>query len=553
MTEKDLGALLEALIRLPTEQQWVEYKMNKGSISNELIGEYISSISNGATLANKPFGYMVWGIEDGTHQVKGTNFLFSKAKQGNQDLELWLRSLLQPKINFEVFEFKYSEKPITLLRIPSARGEPTQFQKKPFIRVGSHKTDLRNFPDYTRIIYNSLNDWSSSIIKKATISDLDEEAIELAREKFKEKNSRSSFAGEINRWDDTKFLDKAKITINGKITNTAIILLGKEQSSHYLSPAIAEVTWKLETEEKAYEHFGPPMLLSTTRLLQSIRNVKYKFFPDNELLATTVNKYDTRSILEALHNCIAHQDYSLNSRVIVMEKIDRLIFYNAGSFYEGSPEDYSYGEKTPERYRNPWLAQAMVNLGMIDRLGYGVHTIYTSQRNRFFPLPDYALSEPQKVTLQMYGHAIDENYSKLLIEQKDLSLSKVVLLDRVQKKLPITDEAATLLKREYLIEGRKPNYFVTASVAAATDNKASYIRNKAFDDGHYKKMIEAFIDKYGSATRRDIEELILDKLSTALSEKQKRNKVGNLITALRTKGIIENRGSFAKPVWFKRV
>jgi len=123
----------------------------------------------------------------------------------------------------------------------------------------------------------------------------------------------------------------------------------------------------------------------------------------------------------------------------------------------------------------------MVNLGMIDRLGYGIHTMYIAQRNRYFPLPDYLLSESQKVVLQLYGHSIDENYSKLLIERKDLPLSEVLLLDRVQKKLPITDSAASLLKKEKLLEGRKPNYFVAASVAAATDDKAAYSKNKAFD------------------------------------------------------------------------
>lgn len=553
MTEKDLQTLLEELCLLPEEQQWVEFKLNKGSISNEEIGEYISAISNGATIANKPFGYMVWGVEDQTQIIKGTNFRFANAKQGSQDLELWIRNLLYPKINFEIFEFDYQGKHIVLLRIPSAKGEPTHFQKRACIRIGSNKTDLRNFPQYIRIIYNSLEDWSAKIIGNATINDLDIEALKMAREKFKEKNTKTSLADQIDNWDDITFLDKSKVTINGKITNTAIILLGKEESSHFLLPAIAQITWKLETEEKGYEHFGPPLLLNTTKVLQRIRNIKYRFFPDNELLATTVNKYETRVILEALHNCIAHEDYSQHSRIIVAEKLDRLIFSNAGSFFEGNPEDYTVGDKTPERYRNPWLANAMVNLGMIDTLGYGIHTMYIEQRKRFFPLPDYLLSETQKVALQIYGHSIDENYSKLLMERKDLPLSHVVLLDRVQKKLPILDAAAALLKKDGLIEGRKPNYFVAASVAAITDNKASYIKNKAFDDDHYKKMIEAYIDKYTSATRRELEELILDKLSDTLSEKQKRNKVGNLISSLRIKGVIENKGKLSKPIWVKRV
>ena len=549
MTEQELNILLNELCLQPQEQAWLEFKLNKGSITNEDIGEYISALSNGATISNKPFGYLVWGVQDITQIIVGTNLEFSKAKQGNQDLELWLRNFLHPKVNFQIFEFKYAGNlPIVMLRIPAAKSEPTHFQKKAFIRIGSHKTDLRNHPELVRIIYNAQEDWSAKIIENASIYDLDADAIKLAKVKFKEKSTKAIFYDEIDNWDNNTFLDKAKININGKITNTAIILLGKEEASHYLLPAVAEITWKLEMEEKAYEHFGTPLLLNTTKVLQNIRNVKYKFFPDNELLATTVNKYDTRTILEALHNCIAHQDYSFHSRIIVTEKIDKLIFSNAGSFYEGSPAEYAGGEKTPERYRNQWLANAMVNLGMIDRLGYGIHTMYVAQRNRFFPLPDYLLSEPQKVVLQLYGHTIDENYSKLLIERKDLPLSQVVLLDSVQKKLSITDDAASMLKKEKLIEGRKPNFYVAASVAAVTDDKAAYIKNKAFDDEHYKKMIEALLNKFGEGTRKDFETLLLPKLSDVLSETQKKAKVKNILQSMKRDNIICLNGRIWKKV-----
>jgi len=551
MNNEQLTSLLEELVALPAETEWLEFKLNKGTITNEQIGEYISAMSNGATITNKPYGYLVWGVHDGSHTIKGTNFSFTEAKQGNQDLELWLRNLLHPKINFEIFEFNYFSKQIVLLRIPSAKGEPTYFQKKAYIRIGSNKTDLRNFPEYIRQIYNSLADWSSEIIEDASIADLDSDALKVARVKFKERNTRSSFFEQIDGWDDSTFLDKAKINIRGRITNTSIILLGKEEASHFLLPALSEITWKLETEEKAYEHFGPPLLLNTTRVLQQIRNVKYKFFPDNELLSITVNKYDTRSILEAMHNCIAHQDYSLNSRIIVTEKIDKLIFSNAGSFFEGCPEDYTAGDKTPERYRNFWLANAMVNLGMIDRLGYGIHSIYLAQRQRFFPMPDYLLSERNKVMLQIYGHAIDENYTKLLIERKDLPLDKVVLLDKVQKNQSITEAAANILRKQKLIEGRKPNYFVAASIAEAADDKASYIKNKAFDKSYYKNLVIEFIKKYKKASREDIDKLLMDKLSNVLNDSQKRNKIRNLLHEMskKDKTIFNRSKSTAKPDW----
>jgi ATP-dependent DNA helicase RecG len=547
MTNTDLIDLLKDLCIQPREQQWLEFKSN--GIDHEQIGEYISAMSNGATLANKPFGYLVWGVEDGTHTIKGSTFTFADAKHGNQDLELWLRLYLDPKINFEIFEFDCERKSIVLLRIPPAKNEPTNFQKKPFVRVGSNKTDLRKYPDWMRTIYNSQEDWSAKIIEKASIADLDPQALKVAREKFKEKNPNVPYFNQIDTWDEATFLDKARITIDRKITNTALLLLGNPEATHYLLPSVAEITWKLDTEEKAYEHFSTPFLLTTTQVMQRIRNVQIRFYPDHELLATTVNKYDTKSILEGIHNCIAHQDYSLRSRIIVTEKIDKLIFTNAGNFFEGTPEEYSLGEKTPKRYRNPWLVNAMSNLGMIDHLGYGIHSLYVSQRNRFFPMPDYILSDPQEVTMYMYGQTIDENYPKLLIERRDLSLSKVTLLDKVQKKEPILDESADILRKEKLIEGRKPNYFVGKAIAQATDKKADYSKNTAFSKQQYFDWILKSIQEHGSLSRKDIDELLWDMLPAWMDIDQKKNRIKNLISELRSEGKIMNKGTDTQSEW----
>jgi ATP-dependent DNA helicase RecG len=164
--------------------------------------------------------------------------------------------------------------------------------------------------------------------------------------------------------------------------------------------------------------------------------------------------------------------------------------------------------------------------------------MYLSQKNRYFPLPDYELSEQQKVVLQIYGHAINENYSKLLIENKDLPLSSVILLDRIQKNLPVTKKAIIMLRSEKLIEGRKPNYYIAAKVATTIDDKAAYIRNRAFDDAHYKEMIISYLKKFKKGNRQEIENLIIPKLSEVLKEKQKKDKVKNLLQAMRKDGII---------------
>ncbi len=102
-------------------------------------------------------------------------------------------------------------------------------------------------PQYIKVIYNSQEDWSAKVVESATIKDLDSEAIFLARAKFKEKMVGKPFFDDIDRWSDETFLDKARITLNGKITNTAIILLGKHESSHYILPSVAQITWKLDT------------------------------------------------------------------------------------------------------------------------------------------------------------------------------------------------------------------------------------------------------------------------------------------------------------------
>ncbi|MEX0810680.1 MAG: RNA-binding domain-containing protein [Chitinophagales bacterium] len=555
MHTQELISLVDKLIKLPKENEWVEFKSGKAT-SNERLGKYIFAISNAACIENQDYGYIVFGIQDETHQVIGTPYRFKHLKEGNEELELWIRRLLTPSVRFQHFECNYQNKHIEVFKIPAAKGEPTNFKTQAYIRFNSSLTELKKYPDFNRAIYNSEIDWSANIIEKATVNDLDEKAIQLAKEKFKEKKAGSSLYKEIDTWNALTFLDKAKITIGGKITNTALILLGKPESAYLISPAVSQITWKLDTvEEQAYDHFEMPLFLSINKVLKQIRNVKYKFFPNNSLLSTEVIKYNTKVILEALNNCIAHQDYSKNSRIILTEKANKLIFTNAGRFFEGSAEDYSSGEKTPEKYRNKCLVNAMVNLNMIDTMGYGIHRMYIEQRNRFFPLPDYTKSTNDKVVLEIYGQAIDENYSKLLIEKKDeLSLTEVVLLDKVQKNLPLTNDAIKLLRRKKLIEGRKPNFHISSSIAEITGQKADYVKNRGFKDQHYKDMIISYLGEYGSASKKDIDNLILDILPNVLDKHQKENKVRNLLYTMHKRGkTIVNKGTTRKPIWQKNI
>lgn len=222
---------------------------------------------------------------------------------------------------------------------------------------------------------------------------------------------------------------------------------------------------------------------------------------------------------------------------------------NEGGFIEGSAEDYTFGDKTPKKYRNRWLSDAMVNLNMIDTMGYGIRRMYEGQRKRFFPLPDYCQSTRDKVVLEIYGHSIDENYSKLLIEKKDdLSLTEVVLLDKIQKGQAITDDGAKQLKKKHLIEGRKGNYFISAELAAITNQKASYTRNRGLNKQFYKDYIIQHIQNHGSATRDEIDNLLNDKLPDFMTEKQRKIKINNTLREMSGESI-QNMGSRTKPKW----
>jgi ATP-dependent DNA helicase RecG len=523
--------LLEHFPKENAACEWKEFKNLRHALMGAEGKDVISYLS---AIANMEGGHLVIGVEDGTLRILGIqDFNNQTVDNVRQRLLERCRALDSEGFRVEAFTTDDTGKTVWVFHIPKHRPRmPVYAHDKAWQRLDDSLVEMRQ-ERLEAILHEPLDtsDWSAQIVEGATLDDLDAAAIAVAREKFAEKHHRAPFAAEIAGWDVATFLDKAKITIQGGVTRTALLLLGKPEASHFL-PALAQITWKLMGEEQAYEHFGPPFLLSTTQVLHRIRNIGYKLFPQNQLLATEVSKYDTRVILEALHNCIAHQDYQLRSRILVTERVDRLVFENAGGFFEGQPEDYFSGEVTPSRYRNPWLAQAMVTLSMIDTMGFGISTMTQSQRKRYFPLPDYSKSGPDKVVLEIYGHVIDENYTRLLLERQDLPLNTVMLLDRVQKKQAITDDAAALLRKQGLIEGRKPNYYPAAQVAKTTGNKDDYIRNRAFDDAYYKDLILGFLKEYGSASRDELLRLILDKLSDALDEKQKLNKFRNLLHAM---------------------
>lgn len=144
-----LESLVRELSKLSTEVEWVEFKCNNKD--PERIAKYISGLSNAATLAEKTKAYLVWGIQDDTHEIVGTDFEYRKMKRGNEELEAWLARMINPKINFRFYEVQMGADQdknaiyVTLIEIPAAETEPTRFEKTAYIRVG---TNLKPMVDY---------------------------------------------------------------------------------------------------------------------------------------------------------------------------------------------------------------------------------------------------------------------------------------------------------------------------------------------------------------------------------------------------------------------
>jgi ATP-dependent DNA helicase RecG len=519
-----------------------------------LLGEYLSALSNSACLHCKPKGYLIFGIEDKTHEVKGTRFNPAKKKgKGNQALQIWLATGLQPNVGFDVHRFPYRDKYVVVFEVNAAIDRPVAFYGTAYIRIGSSKTELFKHPEKEREIWSRRNrhDWSAQICERASIDDLDTKALRKARTEYKTKLPDK--AEEVDSWNDIQFMNKVKLSIQGRITNAAILLLGKPESASLITPSVAKISWILKddkNQEKDYEHFGPPFLVTVDQAFNKVRNLTYRHLPSGTLFPMEISQYDHWVIREALHNCIAHQDYSLHGRINLVETPSALILTNVGSFLPGNVETVIRQDAPPEVYRNPYLAEAMVNLNMIDTQGGGIKKMFQTQMKRSFPLPDYDLTKPNRVIVKIRGEVLDERYTRLLMERTDLDLWTVIFLDKVQKRVRISQSEHKILKKLRVVEGRYPNLFVSSRIAAATGDKAKHILNKGLDKKYYQDMILELVREYGPASREDIDKLLINKLPEILTEGQKKAKIHNLISELsRSLCVIRNIGSRRYPMW----
>ena len=164
-------------------------------------------------------------------------------------------------------------------------------------------------------------------------------------------------------------------------------------------------------------------------------------------------------------------------------------------------------------------------------------------------MPNYDLTKSERVVVKVFGKILNENYTRLLKEKSDLDLYAAMLLDKVQKSIRLTKDEHILLKRRELVEGRYPNIYLSSKMASLTEKTAKYIKLRGFNKEYYQALVLAFIKKRGSATRKDIDELLMDKLPDILTGQQKETKIRNMIHEMSKTAKIKNEGSKKNPKW----
>ena len=533
------------------EDEVVEFKEAKTNFSFRDIGKYFSALGNEANIRDRKEAWLIFGVTN-KKKIVGTAY----RKDGSlQRLKKEIVVGTNERLTFmEIYELELEGQRVVAFQIPPAlRGIPTTWNGAAYAREDESTCPLPM--DKVDFIRSQIGvDWSKEIVENADMEDLDQEAVSYARTLFIRKQKASKKSTEmLEKMSDVEILNKAGLLIKGKITNTALILLGKEESLYLFNGFIPRITWTLYNGDgsvKAYEHFDMPLLLAVDKTYAKIRNEKYRYIAGQQtLFPDEVDQYDPDVVKEILNNCIAHSNYLLRGKINVEEFEDRLVFINEGNFIPETVERTLEEGYKPPYYRNSFLCHAMVNLYMIDTNAMGIPMMYQIQRDKCFPLPTYDLEDVNRVKVTLYGKILDRNYTQLLHSNGDLDLHTVFLLDKIQKKEIIARDDYYFLRKKGLVEGRYPNVYVSYKVANMVGTPAEYVKNRGLDKDVYEQLIINALRTMKSAKVSDIKAVLEGALPAIMDEKQQTKKVSNILQTMKKEEIVIVEGTGHKARW----
>ena len=555
MLEQDLKQYIRC--EYPQENarcEWKEFKNLKNSFCGDEKDDVISYVS---AIANMDGGHLVIGVKDKTLDIVGTDLsklTFNGQPANTQSATFKLVEqcpyLSSEGLAIEEYVTDDTHKTVWIIHIPKhLPRRPVLAHKKAWQRIEDslvEMTEERMSAILEEPIYTA-KDWSAEFVPNATVNDLDEVAIAKARKMFKKVHDRIP-ESEVNSWSVEEFLSRSGVMIDGKVTRAAILLLGKSSTEYKLSPAVAQITWTRRDKNEDvvdYEHFSVPFILTVDEVLAKIDNLTMREMPGGTLFPDTMKQYDDYTIREALHNCIAHQDYTLQQRINFVENPGYLYYANGGSFIPGTLQAALRAQGPQRHFRNQCLCQAMFNFNMIDTVSRGIKKMFSEQRRRHFPMPDYEIDAIKKeVAVRIYGNAINERYTQLLKSDDTLSLQDCIMLDAIQKGRTIHEDVAKDLLKRGLIEGEAPNYNISLQIAKATHQLPTYTKTKGLDKEKLRQMILQYLKNAGEegAKRDSIYEYLKDVLPMGRSEEQRIRALGDILKAMKNEQLIKTDG-----------
>ena len=392
-----LVSLVRELCKLPHETEWVEFKVNEAEPKQ--IGEYVSALANSAALAGKAFAYLVWGVTNDKHAIVGTRFAPHVAKVGNEELENWLLHLLAPKIHFHFFEVTVDGQPVVVLEIERAFRHPVQFQGQEFIRVGSYKKKLKDFPEKERALWRIFDivpfeDLLAAehvtavdvlrLMDYPAYFDLLEQPLPANRDGILEALSNDNLirACDAGGWN---------------ITNLGAILFAKKLGDF---PQLKRKDMRViqyrgsgRTETLKEQEGSKGYASGFAGLISGINNL----LPSNEVIGQALRKtvlmFPEVAVRELVANALIHQDFFVTGAGPMVEIFeDRIEITNPGE----PLMDTQRFVDTPPKSRNEALASLMRRFRICEERGSGIDKVVFQVE--LFQLPPPLFEVPQGFT-----------------------------------------------------------------------------------------------------------------------------------------------------------
>ncbi len=400
MNEQQLIELLNELVKQTNESEWVEFKLNFHS--EQEIGERISALANGAAIQNQDFGYLVFGVEDKTHLIKGTTFKPKQHKKGNEELEHWLVQRLDPRIDFRIYEFSYDvTRQIVVFIIPAAHNRPVDFFHHSYIRVGSITRRLAEFPEKEAKIWLKKTKPYEQEIAKDNLNASDVIRL-LSTETYFDLMKLpypSNQAGVIEKFIDENLVVKSR---GYAITNLGAILFAKSlpEFETVERKSVRVIVYKGKNKvETIREQIGAKgYALGFLGLVDWINSQ----LPANEEIGKALRKesrmYPEIAIRELVANALIHQDLTVKGFPMIEVFIDRIEISNPGNPLI-----------TPDRFidsyisRNEKLADLMRRMGFCEEKGSGLDKVIFF--NELYQLPPInVITDENRTRVTIYSY-----------------------------------------------------------------------------------------------------------------------------------------------------